>query len=388
MKKLIFTLTPLLSIGSANAQKAYITGFSGMSITDPANIQIQDTLCCGRMVYVTKSFDSNRVYVTHWNANRLYYVSGSSDMITDSMEIQVWDVVSDNESDKLFASQTVNNAVYIINPVAKTYDSIIVQEPNMLEKRPGHKEIWVTNNKQFSVIDYTATPTVSNYTIDAGGTLGRDEVRFTADGNTALVVHSLDGKVYKIDANTKAKTDSVTLGNLFGVEVSADGSKFYASSPLNNKIYMYNLATMALTDSILTQRNPFTMYVNPYSPDQLWVIDHNQDTLTIFNTGNKSAVDSTGITSGPYYVVFMKQGPGAVHDVAGSNTVSFYPNPVREVLHLQQKMETVNVYDMTGRLQYSDKRCSDINVAAWPKGLYILQVTDKGRVSYGKFLKE
>lgn len=374
----------LLLAGTAFAQKAYLTGFSGLSVYDATDIHTQDTVCCGRMVYVTNSYDSSTIYVTHWNDNALYHID-SNDNIVDSMKgFQVWDIVSDDESDKLFGSQTVNNQVYIIDPVAKTYDSVAVTAPDMLEKRPGKKEVWVVHRSEFTVIDYTGAPTATPHTFTSTNTLGRDEVRFTKDGNTALLVHSLIEKVYKIDANTKAVTDSITVPNVFGVEFSSDDSKFYVSAGLKNKIYIYNTASMTLLDSIITTRNPFTMYTNPYTGD-LWVVDHNDDSLTIIDPSTNTIVDSTHTTTGAYYLVFNKTGPTSINKLQSHTlNVALYPNPASHTINLSIKADEVTIYDISGRTINNYKNCNSIDVSHLQTGLYLFKVTQKDKQSIQK----
>lgn len=372
----LFFMVMLLCAANSYGQKAYLTGFSGLSVYDATDIHTQDTVCCGQMVYVAKSFDSSKIYVTHWNDNRLYYID-SMDNIVDSMTgFQVWDIVSDDASDKLFASQTVNNQVYVIDPVAKTYDSVAVTEPNMLEKRPGKKEIWVVNKTDFTVIDYTGTPAATSHTFTPTNTLSRDEVHFTQNGNTALLVHSLIEKVYKVDANTKSVTDSITVPNVFGVAFSADDSKFYVSAGLRNKIYIYNTATMALLDSIATTRNPFTMYNNPYTGD-MWVVDHNQDSLTIIDPATNAIIDSTHTTTGAYYLVFNKPGPASVgNKIAGGNNFTLYPNPATDKVYLEHPADKVEVYNVQGQLMGRCMDCKAIDVSQYSNGLYMFRVYD------------
>lgn len=374
LKSTILLILSLSAVIATHAQKAYLTGFSGLSVYKGTDIHTQDTVCCGKMVYVTKSFDSSTIFVSHWDDNRLYYID-SMDNIVDSMAVQIWDLVSDDATNTLFASQRLTNQVYIIDPAAKTYDSIAISAPDMLEKRPGKKEVWVVHEDKYTVIDYTGTPTATPHVFTNSNTLGRDEVRFTKDGKTALLVHSKIEKLYKIDADNKTMVDSITIPNLFGVTFSADDSKFYASAGLKNKIYVYNTSSMALVDSIITMRNPFTLYVNPYTGN-LWVVDHNHDTLTVVDLSTNKVIDSTHTTTGPYYLVFNKPGPTAVGGLA-KNTIDIevYPNPTNGQLFFSKKADVVSVYNTSGQFVDKHINCSSINTANLSAGMYYLQIT-------------
>lgn len=374
MKNLTFTLlilSVLFTSNAAIAQKAYITGYSGLSVYSAGNIHSQDTICCGQMTYIAKQYDNNLLFVTHWMDNRMYYID-SMDKIVDSMSIRIWDLVSDDSTNKIFASQTINNAVYIIDPVAKTYDSVTINEPNMLEKRPGKKEIWVANKSQFSVIDYSGTPSVTNYTFTVNNTFYRDDIRFTKDGNTAMLPDGYGGKTYKIDANTKTIIDSINIAG--HVEFSNNDAKFYLSGGLKNKVYIYNTTTLALLDSIATTRGANGLYINPYTGN-LWVVNHNENSLTIIDTTTNMVIDSTHTTTGPDYVVFNKPKPSSVGNIAqGTNDIVVYPNPANHTIFLNQEVENIVLHNVQGQVIRKADNTNKLDLTNVPAGTYLLNI--------------
>lgn len=73
------------------------------------------------------------------------------------------------------------------------------------------------------------------------------------------------------------------------------------------------------------------------------------------------------------------------------STVSLYPNPVRDVLFIntQQKVQTIEIYDINGRLVSTQSiKDNHVNVSFLPKGYYIAVVTTSLGKEKQKFIKQ
>jgi Secretion system C-terminal sorting domain len=73
-----------------------------------------------------------------------------------------------------------------------------------------------------------------------------------------------------------------------------------------------------------------------------------------------------------------------------NNTVSIYPNPVKDVLNIQSKNEIVKaeIYDAAGRILISASvKGNSINVSELPKGNYIIKLFTKDKTFTQKFIK-
>lgn len=75
------------------------------------------------------------------------------------------------------------------------------------------------------------------------------------------------------------------------------------------------------------------------------------------------------------------------------NTVSFYPNPVENILHLNSKeaIDSVNIYTITGQLVSNitfDKNRNEVNLSALSSGVYLVKVTSNGSVENFKIVKQ
>ena len=75
------------------------------------------------------------------------------------------------------------------------------------------------------------------------------------------------------------------------------------------------------------------------------------------------------------------------------NTVSFYPNPVQDVLHLNAKeaIDAVRVYSITGQqisnITFSNNQ-SEVNLAGLASGVYLVKVSSNGSVETLKVVKQ
>uniref|UniRef100_UPI00301A8908 T9SS type A sorting domain-containing protein n=1 Tax=Flavicella sp. TaxID=2957742 RepID=UPI00301A8908 len=72
-------------------------------------------------------------------------------------------------------------------------------------------------------------------------------------------------------------------------------------------------------------------------------------------------------------------------DINTENTVKFYPNPVKDILHITLdstlNFKQVNIYTVLGKYLYSEKSLS-IDVSYLSSGIYIFEVeTSQGKTS-------
>ena len=73
-----------------------------------------------------------------------------------------------------------------------------------------------------------------------------------------------------------------------------------------------------------------------------------------------------------------------------TNTISFYPNPVKETLYFSEEVSTIKITDLAGRTvkQYTSKSTS-VDVSELSKGTYILSATTQdGKTFTKKIIKE
>lgn len=70
------------------------------------------------------------------------------------------------------------------------------------------------------------------------------------------------------------------------------------------------------------------------------------------------------------------------------NQFTLYPNPATDLVNLDKKYKSVEVYDLLGKLIFSDSSTEKITTSAFSKGTYIVKVSDENNNSKSsKFVK-
>lgn len=117
---------------------------------------------------------------------------------------------------------------------------------------------------------------------------------------------------------------------------------------------------------------------------------------TFHDYGYRTDTDSyTGGTDGQPLGANLFSFISSAQDLFVENNILFYPNPVRDILWVQnleaENLAGVRVFDMQGRPLRTWRINEDylmIDTSNWSNGMYILSVTDRqGRTSSQKFIK-
>lgn len=94
---------------------------------------------------------------------------------------------------------------------------------------------------------------------------------------------------------------------------------------------------------------------------------------------------SNTITKNGYITI---SSASAVED-HGQDAIMVYPNPVRDNLNIKSEMDfSVRLYDLNGRLVYSGTNDRIIDMAAMEQGVYLLEITSRGKVIKHKIVRE
>jgi hypothetical protein len=72
------------------------------------------------------------------------------------------------------------------------------------------------------------------------------------------------------------------------------------------------------------------------------------------------------------------------------NLFSVYPNPVKDVLHLNsdKQIEEISIYNIQGQLVLNAKNTNEVNTSSLPIGQYIVKATSEGLYHTNKFFKQ
>ncbi|WP_419495310.1 DUF7619 domain-containing protein [Chryseobacterium bernardetii] len=138
---------------------------------------------------------------------------------------------------------------------------------------------------------------------------------------------------------------------------------------------------------------------------QLPFDDANNDGYVSFKIKTKSTLNAGDFFSNTAKIYFDYNAPIVTNTytttIAGSlatsqvkndkNTISIYPNPVKDILSLKSPDEVtkVEIYDVAGRIINSmGAKGNSINVSDLPKGNYLIKLFLKDKVSVQKFIKD
>ncbi len=73
----------------------------------------------------------------------------------------------------------------------------------------------------------------------------------------------------------------------------------------------------------------------------------------------------------------------------GNASIQVWPNPTKDVLHIEAEDNTVEIRNLLGQLVLSAKNVETIDLSDFEKGIYFLMVSDKnGSTSVTKIIKE
>jgi hypothetical protein len=397
MKQLFTFLFCIGFAGVMQAQPIISNGFGFMALINGITYQKTGTLGTQNYAFVGGSNNGQRFYaagVSAANTNTIYFINSTTGAFTDSMTMpsNTGDLSGLNEPNTVFEAR--GTALYRINTSAKTYDSIVIGKPNRIEERPGSKEVWVASDSMIYVVNY-ASGSMSSTTIDLSSNMyDNGDVRFTKGGSLAYKATGSNKKIFKINANTKAVMDSIdtTPFSAFAIEVSSDSSKIYATS--GTSTHIYDIATKARIDSFVSNKQMMNLYRHP-NRQELWVIHHFNDSLTVYNENTKASIASFGIGSSPFFLAFGQGGTAVNSIVHDLSTTKLYPNPANDVLYITSTATidaVATLFDITGRECSSyviDKLQAVINTTNLEKGIYILSIQHKnGNKENFRFVKE
>lgn len=387
MKHIFTIIITSLALNTVRAQPVISSGFvTGMAAINGTTYTHTGNIGLGNYQFVCASKNEPRFFASSFTTQQLYFIDVTTSAIIDSMAVNLYDITAMNENSTLFAVGD-NDEVYRINTATKAIvDSANFPSIHMLSERPGVKEIWGLADGKIYVIDYTSglSGTPLNMPVSSFDGLG---ARFTTGGSLAYLSSSVTNKLYKVDAATKTVIDSSAAMPVtpYTAEVSHDSSKVFVSSPNAFVIYIFNAATMALTDSINTgTREPFELYRHP-SRQELWVVNHFKDSLTVYDENTGALITAFDISSSPHFLAFASGATSVRNMVPGAEQILVFPNPASETLNIvmaDDKARSLLLYDTYGRCIRRvgiNTRQATLDISGLAKGTYFMAILQDHR---------
>jgi hypothetical protein len=91
-------------------------------------------------------------------------------------------------------------------------------------------------------------------------------------------------------------------------------------------------------------------------------------------------------------ILLVSPNLSGIENVATENSISIYPNPVKNELRIENgelKINNVELFDLTGKIifNFQFSTINSINVSALPQGIYLVKITTDKRIITKKIVK-
>jgi hypothetical protein len=217
------------------------------------------------------------------------------------------------------------------------------------------------------ILDYTSTifsvSSNETYTITvAGNTYGdwNNKIVVFIDWNQNGVLND-DGEIYEIgDIFDSNGEDGTTAEAIIAVPEDA----------------LTGMTRMRILKMVHEPDYDMFGIVDPCSISMLWGAEDDDDSEITANIGQ--FVDLTI----------------DVEELSNKNIIknlfSVYPNPVKDVLHLNsdKQIEEISIYNIQGQLVLNAKNTNEVNTSSLPIGQYVVKATSEGLHHTNKFVKQ
>jgi len=206
--------------------------------------------------------------------------------------------------------------------------------------------------------------------------------------------------VFKIDSNNIASTNGMYMlqnhncaSNLNNIKSNhpqyiSNGKNYFDvvanSYPLNQVvIQQFNPATLSYSCSLNATCTAVTNVLSV--PNQTLNLPVNYVVVS-YNVSNLAVVETTSLsTIALNYCTLMN-----IDEKIFNNSIVVLPNPAHSkiVIHSNEKVESVEVYDISGKLISTQSNTNEIDVSELMQGMYFLQLNFGNEIVRKKFIKQ
>ncbi len=112
----------------------------------------------------------------------------------------------------------------------------------------------------------------------------------------------------------------------------------------------------------------------------LWSNGETTQSIEISEEGLYSVIVTNEFGCSAYDEAYLKVGPNSIEENSLENSISIFPNPVKEKLFINSEIaeiEKVDIYNSIGKLIYSERNKSkniELDVSKYPMGVYFIRV--------------
>ncbi len=195
--------------------------------------------------------------------------------------------------------------------------------------------------------------------IDVVGKNSANEVKwFSNDGSGVMTFEAI-------------LTNIPILKSLASIDYNNDGFEdIYASYPNNVAIFKNDSSHNFNTEITVYQDNALIM-----------------GAVQIVDIDNQNGLDycwSGGTNTIAYHI---NQSPLSITDIK-ANSLAAYPNPTSGIINFTRPIKKLVLYNLLGKKCIESYNTHEINLEAFPAGIYVLTVEDENNLFYQKVIKE
>lgn len=335
-------------------------------------VQLGQTLDGGEGYSVSLNAEGNRVSITDYNFD------GSS-----SLKVKVYDL-NGNTWEQIgteinFSSATGRKGVNLSadgNSLAILSDNVFVYRFNGTD--------WDAKGQTFNSSDFGTGAAIASLTIDEDG----ERIAFSVGTSNIGSISYVYSYEFHQTSNTWIQLGepleySTTLKD---VSLSSDGSRMAVGDNYENEwmgqvfVYDYNenLGSWEQVGDTLIGGLPYT---------------HFGISIDICGDGSRISVGALPEGNFGNFYIFEYTGDTMSATNAQLTSLTYYPNPVKDILTVQteKKIESISIYNLTGQKVIADVNIinSKINLSSLTVGSYVVQVTlENGQIETFKILKK
>jgi YVTN family beta-propeller protein len=312
----VLGLSAYLSIGTVNAQTAYITNATShdVSVVNIATNAVAATIPVGNSPQgVSVNSDGSKVYIANGSfTGTVSVINAATNTVTTTIPVGHYPsgISVSPDGSKVFVANMYNpGTVSVIDAATNAVITSITvgANPGGICVSPDGNKVYVANNYDspgtVSVID------VASYTVSASIIVGTRPwgISLSPDGSKLYVCNASDNNVSVVNTSTNTVSTTITVGSgPYGICVSPDGSKVYVTNHNNNgsgnSVSVINSAVDTVSATIAVGATPWGISVSPDGSKIFVPLGSATNTVSVINTATNTVM--TSITVGSYPAAF------------------------------------------------------------------------------------
>jgi len=207
------------------------------------------------------------------------------------------------------------------------------------------------------------------------------------DGSTLLLDVGVPGLTYIWSTSETIQAIEVNDAGMYSVTVSdpicgdAIGNIIVSVDP--SPTFEFGFDTLEIefgTTAIFDAGSGYSSY--------LWSNGETTQSIEISEEGLYSVIVTNEFGCSAYDEAYLKVGPNSIGENSIENSISIYPNPVKEKLFINSEIaeiEKIDIYNSIGKLIYTEKNKAkniELDVSKYPVGVYFVRINTQNKDTF------